>query len=514
MLRAIRYATLMLGSMLLGAAYSQPVASISTPFGLEAGQYSVGFRLLEGRDDSRMVNGGTSSMHARPIRTYLWYPAERADGAKAMRFGQYAALADDDIWPANIAGNLRERLKFTRRPLVQSLGTSAFATLSARPVFAVENAKPLDGPYPLIVIGQGIYYESPIAFAAFAEYLAGRGFVVATCPLVGTNSPLVRVDRQDLETQVRDLEFVIAQARRSPFVSPEKLGVFGFDMGGMAGVILAMRDNDVDAFASVDSGILYAHPSGLPASAPDYDPLSLRIAWLHGTGKWATASPDPDDVSLFDRALHSNRYLLVAEGMAHVDFTSYALVENRGPMLAYWEAATSGGAEAHKIVAEYVYNFFDAYLNQSERGLAFLSRTPADAFPGSPMTLEHRAATPPSLTYDQFVQDVVAGRAEEAIAQLRSIAEVEPAHMLLDETYLRRLAISLLRTWGLGEEAIPVIEFWAERYPASIDAQQMLAEGHILIGDYPAAIDIYSRLLEQNPDNSRSRSRLEWLRSR
>ena len=36
-----------------------------------------------------------------------------------------------------------------------------------------------------------------------------------------------------------DLEFVIAQARRFSFVSQDKLGVFGFDMGGMAGLILA-----------------------------------------------------------------------------------------------------------------------------------------------------------------------------------------------------------------------------------------------------------------------------------
>ena len=33
-----------------------------------------------------------------------------------------------------------------------------------------------------------------------------------------------------------------------------------------------MRNLDVDAFASLDSGIVFAHPSGLPRSAPDFDP--------------------------------------------------------------------------------------------------------------------------------------------------------------------------------------------------------------------------------------------------
>ena len=119
------------------------------------------------------------------------------------------------------------------------------------------------GPSLLIVIGQGLYFESPVAFAAMGEYLAGRGFVVATSPLVGTNSPIVNVDVQGLETEVRDLEFVIAQARGLSFVSPDKLGVFGFDQGGFVGAILAMRNADVDAFVSVSSGVAGSHTSSL-----------------------------------------------------------------------------------------------------------------------------------------------------------------------------------------------------------------------------------------------------------
>jgi S-formylglutathione hydrolase FrmB len=56
--------------------------------------------------------------------------------------------------------------------------------------------------------------------------------------------------------------------------------VFGFDMGGMAGLILAMRNADVDAFVS-HAGILYPHPSGIPVASPHYDTLTLRAPWLH-----------------------------------------------------------------------------------------------------------------------------------------------------------------------------------------------------------------------------------------
>jgi hypothetical protein len=85
--------------------------------------------------------------------------------------------------------------------------------------------------------------------------------------------------------------------------------------------------------------------------------------------------------------------------------------------------------------------------------------------------------------------------------------------MLLNETYLERLVWSLRNTWGLTEKAMPVIKFWRELYPSSPGARQMLVQGYVDIGDYPAAIEIVSEIVEQNPDNSRARERLESLRN-
>ncbi len=264
----------------------------------------MGFRLFVEQDRSRYVSAsdGTGT-YARPIRVYVWYPAKAP--STPMRFGRYAALADDDVWPAEISGRARDVLKFSRGPLARSLAPAAFEALLQRPMLAAENAKPAAGRFPLIAIGQGLYYESPIAFAALGEFLAGRGFVVVTTPLVGTNSTVVRNDAQDLDTQVRDLEFAIARARQLPFVSGDRLGVLGFDQGGMASVLLAMRNRDVDAFASFDSGIMYPHPSGLPQASPSYDPAALRVPWLHATS-----------VMAMEQAAGSTREISIRHGRA------------------------------------------------------------------------------------------------------------------------------------------------------------------------------------------------------
>jgi len=477
---------------------------------------SVGFQLVEELDYSRAVTGGSSpsTPHPRPMRTYLWYPARSSDDAQPMHFDHYAALADEDIWPAEIAGKLREELKYSHRALARSLGTKHYETLLQQPVIAIESAEALEGPFPLIVIAQGLYYESPIAFAALSEYLAECGFVVATCPLVGTNSPIVRLDVQGLETQVRDLEFVIAQARRFSFVSQDKLGVLGFDMGGMAGLVLAMRNADVDAFVSISSGILYPHPSGIPMESPHYDPLALRAPWLHSVPAWwLPYGLDSLAGSLFENAIHSERYLLLTEGMGHVDYTSYALIQDRNEMRGYWATPNPKAAEGHNAVPRYISNFFAAFLKQDPESLAMFLQDPEESIPDSTWTLEHRPAAIASITYEEFVQAVLAGQADQAINEVRTLKETHPDHILLNETYLQRLVWSLRDTWGLTEKVMPVIRFRAELYPLSVDAQRMLAEGHIDEGDHPAAIEVYSKLLKRNPDDSLTRARLEWLRS-
>jgi hypothetical protein len=163
-----------------------------------------------------------------------------------------------------------------------------------------------------------------------------------------------------------------------------------------------------------------------------------------------------------------------------------------------------------------VLNFFAAFLptdaDSRANGLAFLSRAPQESVPGWKVTLEHRPAAPVSISYDELVAAVVEGRGDEAIGRLRSVAAVDPNHILLNEASLQRLSANLLFTWGLGKEALPVIELMAERYPSPL-AEVLRAEAQIVTGNYQTATDIYSRFVEQYPDNAIARTRLEWLRS-
>jgi hypothetical protein len=65
------------------------------------------------------------------------------------------------------------------------------------------------------------------------------------------------------------MEFVIARARRLRFVNPDTLGVLGFDLGGMAGLLLRPTGYRPDSWLSIESSKATASSS---AHSPE-DPI-------------------------------------------------------------------------------------------------------------------------------------------------------------------------------------------------------------------------------------------------
>jgi pimeloyl-ACP methyl ester carboxylesterase len=336
---------------------------------------------------------------------------------------------------------------------------------------------------------------------------------VATVPLVGTHSPLVNLDAIDLETQVRDLEFAIARVRKLPFVDPGELGVLGYDMGGMAGVVLTMRNPDVDAFASIDAGILFGHPAGIPEASPHHDPSLLRAPWFHATQRGlGTEPPGFQGVGLFDAAVHSDRYLLLTDGMGHADYNSYALIDDRDPVIAYWGPRRGGERERYEAVVGYLVGFFDAYLRRDLGARLLLVRDPEEIAPGLGFTLERRAATPSRPTYSDFLNSLLKGKTDQAKRIAGDLCDREPDHPLLRGPVINRLGYHLLSSWELYDEAIAVFELNVEWEPETPNVYDSLGEAHMLAGNRELAIANFEKVLELDPGNERAIRILESLR--
>ena len=265
------------------------------------------------------------------------------------------------------------------------MGAAGYAALLQRPVLAVENAEPLAGPFPLIVIGQGFWIEPAISLAALAEYLAGRGFVVATAPLVGTNSPVVRVD----EAGSGDSGSAICNSSLRVRVSCHSsartsLESWASTWAGWRGYCSAMRNRDVDDSWGCRQGILFEHPSGLPRISPGYDPLALRVPWLQiMPGGASDPPPGSDRHRCFEAARYSDRYLLLtAEHGSRGSHDRWSDRGTRPPMAGSVHASDGHRQRGSKSFRPYVLNFLTAFLapeaESRAAGLAFLSRAPEE----------------------------------------------------------------------------------------------------------------------------------------
>jgi pimeloyl-ACP methyl ester carboxylesterase len=470
---------------------------------LTAGPFTPGFRLIETSDASRSFpSSGKASSAPRPMRIYVWYPAKPSTDER-LRLDDYVRMALEDFCPSILPV-----------PLAKGVDAGALTTLRESSTGAVRDAEAGPGKYPLLVLGQGLYYESPLSHFVLCEFLAAHGYVVATSPLLGTRYRLVNINVEDVETEIRDMEFVLATVRTLPFAEPGKLGVIGYDLGGMAGLIMSMRNPDVDGFLSLDSGILDTHHSGLPNSHPQYREERFRIPWMHLT-QARFIRPEKDrsaTPSLFERKAFGPSYLVHVPTSNHGWFSSYAAMDVTKAVPGYWGPPESDPKPLYEEICRASLAFFDGYLKQDGGPLEKLLRAGQESISDRPaFKIEHKKgqAVPPSEA--ELVHLIIEKGMGEAGPAIEKIRADHPGLKLVDESVLNWLGLHFLLWWGREEEAVGVFELNASLYPGSWKAQETLGWACADRGRTDEAIRSYKKSLELNPDNAGARAALERL---
>ncbi len=468
---------------------------------LEPGPYTPGFRMITMADSSRtfLTSGGGPEI-PRPVRLYLWYPAERSS-RPAMEFGTYLRLATEE-------GGLPV-------PLKKGLSEESLKALEAEHTSAVAEAAPSEGRFPLLIMGQGLYYESPLSHFILCEFLASHGYVVATSPLVGTLYRLVNINVEDLETQVRDMEFVLAAAKELPFVNAGQTGVIGYDLGGIAGLVLSMRRPEVRAFLSFDAGILTPHWSGLPNSHPSFRENRFVIPWMHMTQAWFfdTIGQDSTTSTLADKKKFGDTYLVPVPTTNHGQFSSYAMMGIGDAVPGYWGPVAGDVRTIHEAICGLSLDFLNAYLKQDGAAIARIRGEGGGAGNGLPpggggsgaadagLKVEFRAGHPAPPSEAELVTFIIEKGTREAIPLIDSVRAAHPDGILLSEGVLNWLGYHFLLWWGRENEAIEVFELNVSLFPGSSNARDSLGEAYMFIGETEKGIASYRKALELDPNN-------------
>ncbi|NIM16319.1 MAG: hypothetical protein GTO45_30345 [Candidatus Aminicenantes bacterium] len=480
---------------------------------LKPGKYPVGFQLQEVIDFSRVYPSRPSQrLNSRVIRIYLWYPAQSA-GKQPIRLKDYVNMAVTDFIPGDRIQQERNDSSSWPVPLKKGIPKQLLAKLLKENTISSKDVPGAKGPFPLIVLGQGLYYESPLSHFILCEFLASHGYVVATCPLVGSFYRLVNIHARDLETQMRDLEFVLGRIKQRSFVDAGKIGVTGYDIGGMAGLLMVMRNPHIKVFLSMDSAVNYKRLP-IPRNHSNYREKNFTIPWMHMTqARFAENNENqPKQSPLFQRKKYGPSYLVKVPTTNHGCFSSYAALGLQNPVTGYWRSIENNLKDLHVRICRYARLFFDAYLKDDEESLMTLTkRSNGNDLSDSIMTVDYKegVATPPRV--DGLIHSIISLGLKEVNREIEELLKTHAPQDLFDEKALNWLGYHFLYWWDRPQEALDVFKLNTQLFPDSANAFDSLGEAYLTLGDKENAILSYRKSLQLNPQNNNAKAILKQL---
>ena len=254
-------------------ALSSGPASAQDPLlwgSLKPGPNAVGYRCLyrldhTRQDDPEFVTDPTKlpAHRPRPILIYVWDPA-RKTGAKPREYRQDLDVSSDNALLAPFVKRLSRHVvnvvseeTVGNEPAYRTPAeTAAFERLMAARTFAVKDAPPASGRFPVVIHHPGLN-GVPDDRSVLCELLASHGYVVLSSAYPNYYAEGVGIG-SDLHTSFRDLEFLSRFARELPFADADRLGAMGHSWGAIAVLFwAALPDSPLRAFVTRDSGFEY-----------------------------------------------------------------------------------------------------------------------------------------------------------------------------------------------------------------------------------------------------------------
>ena len=371
------------GSAWAGEPLSRP--GVDAPELARLGPHAVGVMSIVLIDAAQPVIAASTaaktvaSSAGRVLPVDIWYPAKPRPGATAVGYA--------DALPGE-----------------PPLGAVPFTVKG----LAVRDAVAESGRYPLVIVSHG-YSGTPAAMTWLTENLASKGYVVAAIHHRDPNISDPAKAGQPMLRRPLDIAFVAralqAQARagRLPGVNPDRVAVIGYSMGGYGALTVAgaALNPTGRAAMAVPNGDLKPYLRGGPKvselSIPGLEAVVVIAPAGGGSGfnAWgaeglaALKTPllviggDRDRTvgfadgvrTVFEQAVHADRYLLVFQNGGHNIGMNAAPAEMRGRLWdldwfedPVWSKARTAAIQQHVITA-----FLDLRLKREESRVAYLT---------------------------------------------------------------------------------------------------------------------------------------------
>lgn len=462
---------------------------------LKAGPFPVGFRSISSSDAGRPAFRDEDGKlleenQGRFIQVNLWYPAVPQAGVSILSFADYFYLRGYETSSDITTEAAMQRAHDRFWEYIERNPKDLSELLGEIPMAAFSDVEPSKGKFPLVLLAHG----SAMEWCILAEYLASHGFVVVHAPCTGTFEKDLDVGLSGVETEIRDLEFILKQASEFSFVDRNTIATLGFSFGAMGAAGLATRNPDVKAIVSFDGGIGSDWGGYVLSNTPYYDVTRLNVPILH-----LYSNRDPGtDLRWFDDYKYSSRYLVSFSQMRHADFTAHAVLETFLPGIQseppYGDAKTG-----YQWVCRYTLHFLKTYLKDDSLSNEFLNQPPeANGVPPGILTMVHR----PGRTLPPDANQLLELLKTDGFGQLLSVYQKllkDDSQPLPQRTFHR--VWRYLTELKQFENAETWASFFLDAYPDSAGALFRVASTANHLGHSARAILCYRRALEALPDD-------------
>jgi dienelactone hydrolase len=441
----------------------------------------------------------------------IWYPSDEVTSeSEALTVLDYMEiLKAEEEWEYLPNDHILNWFEYPNTPTNQAHlleKTSAYAEL-----------KPAAGKFPAIVYAPGLQTSSIENFA-LCEYLASHGYIVISSPSRGTANRFFENEAgKNLETQARDIEFLIAELSKIPTANLDQIATMGFSFGGLANVLAQMRNDNIKAIVSLDGSIKYQYET--LKSSPFFDIEKVDVPFIHFAQKdipkevMLADKIDPsltNEFEFYDSLSHSQAYSLKFHNLTHSYFTSLRILFE--PRDERQDKSDAEIMESYKWLSVYTLNFLEAFLKKEPEALRFIENSPADnGIREGLITVRAKKPQAHIFTFQDF-NELAAKQDYKNMNDLYHLIHKDHPRLDLPEGNLNNLGLQLVFNPETSEQGILIFLLATQLYPESSNLFDSLAEAYLFIGDKENAIKSFEKALKLYPQNQNAIDRLRQLR--
>jgi hypothetical protein len=494
---------------LLTCLFAVNVLAAQSPFSgdLKAGSFAPGFQVIEkydyGRPYLRKIDYEgklASGERARPIQINVWYPAKSGQKT-ALTLSDYVHLmATEDLSKLTPAGKEQSENRFLQARWFQGQPQDKLKELLSKPANAVRDADHAEGRFPLVVIANSGSLSAPFSQFVLAEYLASHGFIVASVPSRGAQSP--GLGSRDSTVQLQDLQFLIGSLHDYPSIDRDKLALIGFGVGGLSTALLAMHNTDVDALVSLDSFLGNRFGYSLIFQNSLYKPNQLTVPVLHITAQEAN---EDTDHAFFKASKFAPVQYVKLKGLTSPDFSAIGMMKAMLPPPK--DAPAADTKLGYQTLCTYVHHFLNANLKKEPASKEFLRAKSTGDF----VVVEFKEAVKIPPTEDQFAQIVREHGTQKAAAIQKEFSALVPDYRLYDPDILFPIATEYAQA-KKTKEAVEVLNLCVEGFPDNWECYDLIGRIHMNSGNKQLAIENLTKSLDLNPENPETVEMLKKLK--